>query len=473
MSAAAQRQPFAGRLVMVGFGCIGAGALPLLLRHIDLRPAQLLVISPDAAEVAAARAAGVPALNTALTRDNFHALLEPHLGAGDFLLNLAVNVSSVALISFCQEVGALYLDTCIEPWAGGYVDVALAPAQRTNYALREAALALRRHERRAGPTAVLTHGANPGLVSHLFKQALVNMAQDMGMPAERPVDRAEWAALAQRLNVRVVHIAERDTQVGTVRKAVGEFVNTWSVEAFVDEASQPAELGWGSHEKALPVDGARHATGSLASIYLQRPGAGTRVRTWTPQAGPFHGFLVTHAESISIADYFTVGAGDRPAYRPTVNYAYHPCDDAVLSLHELVGNNLQLQPRQRVLKDEIASGMDELGVLVMGHARGAYWYGSQLTIGQARALCPANSATSLQVTAAVMAGVVWAMQNPARGVVEPDEMPFDEILALCRPYLGNVQGFYSDWTPVARRGSLLEEDLDRDDPWQFRNFRVS
>ena len=457
---------------MVGFGCIGSGALPLLLRHIDLQPAQLLVISPDAAQVAAARAAGVPAVCTALTQDNFRELLEAQLGPGDFLLNLAVNVSSVALIRFCQRVGALYLDTCIEPWAGGYVDVALAPAQRTNYALREAALTLRNDDQ-PGPTAVLTHGANPGLVSHLFKQALVNIAQDTGVPAARPVDRAGWAALAQRLNVRVVHIAERDTQVGAVRKAVGEFVNTWSVEAFVDEASQPAELGWGSHEKAFPADGARHQAGSLASIYLHRPGASTRVRSWTPLAGPIHGFLVTHAESVSIADYFTVGEGARPAYRPTVNYAYHPCDDAVLSLHELAGNDLQLQQHQRVLKDEIASGMDELGVLVMGHARGAYWYGSQLTIDQARALCPVNSATSLQVTAAVMAGVMWAMKNPARGVVEPDEMPFDEILALCRPYLGNVQGFYSDWTPLARRSSLFDEDLDREDPWQFRNFRVT
>ncbi len=456
---------------MVGFGCVGRGALPLLLRHIDMWPAQLLVISPDAEDVAAARSAGLPALCAALTPENFRALLEPRLGPGDFLLNLAVNASSVALISLCQALGASYLDTCIEPWAGGYVDTALRPAQRTNYALREAALALRRTNRQ-GPTAVVTHGANPGLVSHLLKQALVDIAHDTGVPGAHPQDRAAWAALAQRLDVRVVHIAERDTQVGATRKAVGEFVNTWSVEAFVDESSQPAELGWGSHERSFPHDGARHEAGSMASIYLNRPGAGTRVRSWTPLAGPQHGFLVTHGESISIADYFTVGDPAHPAYRPTVNYAYHPCDDAVLSLHELAGSNLQLQQRQRVLKHEIVSGMDELGVLVMGHARGAYWYGSQLTIEQARALCPDNSATSLQVTAAVMAGVVWAMKNPARGVVEPEEMPFDEILALCRPYLGTLQGSYTDWTPLACRGRLFDEDLDLQDPWQFKNFRV-
>ena len=105
----------------------------------------------------------------------------------------------------------------------------------------------------------------------------------------------------------MIHVAERDTQVGTQRKAPGEFVNTWSVVAFVDEGCQPAELGWGSHERRLPADAARHDAGSRAAIYLNRPGAATRVRSWTPRAGPMHGFLITHGESISIADLLTLG----------------------------------------------------------------------------------------------------------------------------------------------------------------------
>ena len=119
------------------------------------------------------------------------------------------------------------------------------------------------------------------------------------------------------------------------------------------EGCQPAELGWGTHERAFPEDGRRHEFGCGAAIYLQRPGAGTRVRTWTPLEGPFHGFLVTHNESISIADYFTVRER-RVRYRPTVHYAYHPCDDAVLSLHELAGKNWQMQDEKRLMMDEIA-----------------------------------------------------------------------------------------------------------------------
>ena len=287
-----------------------------------------------------------------------------------------------------------------------------------------------------------------------------------------PSTRAQWAALAARLGVKVIHIAERDTQVAGIAKTVGEFVNTWSIDGFLSEGLQPAELGWGSHEHALPPDAERHDSGCRAAIYLRRPGASQRVRSWTPNEGAFHGFLITHGESISIADYLTVRDGERIAYRPTVHYAYHPCDDAVLSIHELAGKQWTQQPRQRLLMDEIVTGIDELGVLLAGHAKNAYWYGSRLSIDEARRLAPCNNATSLQVAAAVLAGMVWAIENPDQGLVEPDEMDFRRILEIAGEYLGPVVGRYTEWHPLTGRGALFEEDLDLDDPWQFRNVRV-
>jgi homospermidine synthase len=377
----------------------------------------------------------------------------------------------VALIRYCWEKGAMYLDTCIEPWPGGYIDPTIPLAKRTNYALREEALGLRSGSSRA-PTAVLTHGANPGLVSHLVKQALLNIAGDTGVEAAVPTSRGEWAELAQRLGVKLIHIAERDTQVSTIPKEPNEFVNTWSVDGFVSEGAQPAELGWGTHEKHFPADGGRHEAGSGCAIYLNRPGASTRVRTWTPEAGSFHGFLITHSEAISLADFYTVREHHGVVYRPTTHYAYHPCDDAVLSVHEFAGRNWRLQDRKRILLNEITRGIDELGVLLAGHKKNAYWYGSQLSIEEARQLAPFNSATSLQVTSAALAGMIWAMENPMRGIVEPDEMDFERPLEICRPYLGALVGEYTDWTPLHQRGELFAEDLDRSDAWQFKNVRV-
>jgi homospermidine synthase len=462
---------FAGRIVFVGFGSIGQGVLPLILRHIGTSSDRVSIVTAEDSGRTEAEQFGVKFVKTPLTRENYRQVLGPLLDAGDFLLNLSVDVSSIALIQLARERGALYLDTCVEPWAGGYTDPKATVDSRSNYTMRLQALALRSGAEKT-PTAVLTHGANPGLVSHLVKQALLNIAKDTGVDAGTPQSRESWAKLSQTLGIKVIHIAERDTQVSNVPKAANEFVNTWSVDGFVSEGAQPAELGWGTHEKHFPADGGRHTTGSRCAIYLNRPGASTRVRTWTPQAGHFHGFLITHSEAISLADYYTVMDGERVAYRPTTHYAYHPSDNAVLSVHEFAGNNWHLQDHKRIMMNEITAGIDELGVLLAGHKKNAYWYGSQLSIEEARKLAPYNSATSLQVTAAALSGMIWAMENPNRGIVEPDDMDYKRPLEICMPYLGKVVGKYTDWTPLYQRGELFAEDLDTTDPWQFKNIRV-
>jgi len=460
---------FSGRLVIVGFGSIGQGVLPLILKHLEIDPAKITIVTAEERGHGVAREYGVRFVLKRLTNANYRDVLSPMLGEGDFVVNVSVDVSSLALVELCHEKGAFYIDTCIEPWAGGYTDTSLSPSLRSNYALREAALKLRGE---GHPTAVMTHGANPGLVSHLTKKALLTIAGDSGLKVTRPTDRAGWAALMQSLGVKVIHVAERDTQTTAKPKQPGEFVNTWSVEGFVGEGLQPAELGWGSHEKELPRGGHRHAFGRDCAIYITRPGASVRVRSWTPMEGPYQGFLITHSEAISLADYFTVGEGANPEFRPTVHYAYHPCDEAVLSLHELAGKGWQFSQKPVVAMEEIAAGNDELGVLLMGHSQGAYWFGSRLSIGEARRLMPHNNATSLQVTATVLAGMIWALENPRRGVVEPEEMDFERILEIAKPYLGTLVGEYSDWTPLEHRAELFDEDLDHDDPWQFKNFLV-
>src|SRR3546814_4643071 len=116
------------------------------------------------------------------------------------------------------------------------------------------------------------------------------------------------------------------------------------------------------------------------------------------------------------------------------------------------------------MMDEITSGMDELGVLLMGHKKGAYWYGSRLTIEESRKLAPHNNATSLQVTVAVLGGLIWAIENPKAGPVEADELDHARIMDICRPYLGEMAGAYTDWTPLAERETLFPEDIHRADP---------
>ena len=463
---------FNNRLVMLGCGFIGQGLLPLIFRHININPEQISIITADERGKDVADYYGVSFAVDPLTRENYRDLLDKNLQHGDFFLNLSSDVQSSILIDYCSEHGILYLDTCIDSWLGESTNHNLPVSRRSLYALREEVLVLKEKWKHTSTTSVLAHGANPGVISHLVKQALLNMARDGGNDIDIPGTREAWAKLAQQLDIKVIHIAERDTQISASRKKPGEFINTWSIDGLVGEGLQPAELGWGSHEKYFPADGARHEYGDQSAIYLNKPGASVRVRTWLPLAGPQIGYLITHNESISLASYLTLGSGEKPDYRPTVHYAYHPCDDTVLSIQELQENNWRLQQNKRPISDDIISGIDELGVLLAGNKRGVYWYGSRLDINEARKLAPFNSATSLQVASGVISGMVWAIRNPNRGIVEAEEMDYEEVLSIAAPYWGKLHGEYRDWNPVDGRNTLFPEDIDENDPWQFKNLRV-
>lgn len=467
----------AKRILLIGFGSIGQALLPLLFRHIEVSSKQLTIIAASNESAPIARQYGVQFVSTPLTPDNYRSVLKPLLTEGDFLLNLSVDVDSLALIRLCRENGAIYLDTSIEPWSGGYTDTTKSISQRSNYALREAVLAFGQAKGK-NPTALITHGANPGLISSFVKQALINIANNNininnNELITEPACREDWARLARHLGIKVIHVAERDNQMTSRYRQRGEFVNTWSVPGFISEGLQPAELGWGTHERHWPADGASHGFGCDAAIYLNYPGAATSVRSWTPLEGSYKGFLISHGESISIADHLTLKENGKTVYRPTVHYAYYPCDDALLSLHEMAGRHWQPQGKKRIIRDEIDTGMDELGVLLMGCGGGVYWYGSRLTIQQARQLAPYNNATSMQVAAGVLAGMVWALRNPFEGITEPEELDHKLVLKIAAPYLGELVGVFNDWTPLSNRSRLFNEQLDWNDPWQFSNIRIS
>ncbi len=469
-----------GPVVMIGFGSIGRGTLPLIERHFKFDKSRMVILDPhpegEGVEIIAEH--GVRYIKQAITKSNYKKVLKPLLtngGGQAFCVNLSVDTSSLDIMKFCRELGALYIDTVVEPWLGFYFDTKADNASRTNYALRETV----REEKRKSPggtTAVSCCGANPGMVSWFVKKALVDIAEATGVKFTEPSadDREGWAKLMKKAGVKGVHIAERDTQRTKHPKPLNVFWNTWSVEGFISEGMQPAELGWGTHEKWMPKNARKQKKGNKAAIFLEQPGANTRVRTWCPTPGPQYGFLVTHNESISIADFFTVrDKKGKVTYRPTCHYAYHPANDAVLSLHEMFGNGGKPQPVHHVLdENEIEDGMDELGVLLYGHKKNAYWYGSQLSIEETREIAPYQNATGLQVSSAVLAGMVWALENPQAGIVEADEMDYRRCLEVQLPYLGPVKGYYTDWTPLDGRPGLFQEDIDKRDPWQFRNILV-
>jgi homospermidine synthase len=463
--------------------------LPLLLDHFEFPPESVTVLESrdNRDRVASSLERGVHYRQFEINQENLETTLASLLGDGDLLIDLAWNIGLTELLDWCRDHDVRYLNTSVEVWSPYDDPASASPQERTLYWRH---MALRRQVARwgtnDGPSAVVEHGANPGLVSHFTKQALSEIAEAVlhdGLLVDRHAAIKEalvsqrFNVLAQLLEVKSIHIAERDTQISDRPKEVGEFVNTWSVDGFYEEGVAPAEMGWGTHEKKLPALGLKHeGEGPRNQICLAQMAHKTLVRSTVP-SGPIVGMVIRHGEAFTICDHLTVWEGERAVYRPTVHYAYCPADVAWASFVELEGNDYEYPVRQRIMNDEIISGRDELGVLVMGHPYKAWWTGMRTTIGEARAVAPHQNATTVQVAASILGALQWMLNAPREGVRVPDELPWRDVLDVAIPYVGTLWSGPLDWDPVTTHTDWFDRwsgrALDHDDPWQFTNFLVS
>ncbi len=473
------------RILILGCGAVAQCVLPLLFKHFEFDPKKMTIVSAvnTRDRVGDILAKGASLIVETITKENMDHILSQYAGPGDLTIDLACNIDCGSIIQWCNEHDVLYINTSIEVWNPFEKKGKSSPADYTLYvrhmALREQ---IKKWNNSIGATAVLDHGANPGLVSHFTKKALIDIAQRLieekptfASEIENYIRSNQFGKLAQALGVKTIHISERDTQISSKPKQVNEFVNTWSIDGFLEEGIAPAEMGWGTHERKLPNGAVTHTQGPLNQICLAKPGIQTWVRSWVP-SGPIIGMVVRHGEAFTISDYLTVWDKGCAIYRPTVHYAYCPSDEAMNSLHEMIMNNYNIQPKQRIMNDEIISGTDEVGVLIMGHAFTAWWAGSILEIDESRRLVPKQSATTLQVAASIIAAITWMLKNPRRGVCVPDDLPYQEILDVASPYLGTMISQAVDWTPLKDRATLYEgyttPTPSEEDVWQFETFLV-
>lgn len=453
---------FDGDILILGYGSVGQAILPLILRHIDCDPQQITVIEKDnhrSLFVKRHLGSGVKYMRKEIMEDNYEEELPKLVRPGGLIINCALNIDANSLLQWCMVNDVMQIDTSLERWADDQDENYPDPAKRTLFDTHSK-LRGQLGDTTGKSTCVVTHGANPGYVSHLTKRALLKLANK----GRAPTSREEWAQLMKSTGVKVIHIAERDTQIIDVPKEKGEFVNTWSCEGFWAEGRAPAEMGWGTHENKHPEGGKSQG----GTAFLNAPGVSVLMKSWVPRGGQYNGFLVQHSESITISEYFTTKDGK---FRPSVYYVYQPCDAAITSIHEMRGHELDLQREHRIIKDEIVSGMDELGVLLIGDDF-CFWHGSQMTIEDARNLIEGESATSVQVAGSMLGAIVWMIENPTMGFVEPDDIPFDFVLDIGDMYWAPVVSVKSNWTPSMDKNSLFYREHDSKNPCSFSNFRV-
>lgn len=473
-------------IVIIGNGAVAQCALPILLKEIAVDPSWVTVVDfvDNCHRIQDSLDRGVKFIKYRITKDNYQHILAEHLKSGDILIDLSWNIDTCSLLQWCHDHNVCFVNSSVELWDPYEGAHGKDPRSLTLYARQMAIADLINGWQKKGATAIVDHGANPGLVSHFTKQALLDIAQKIIQ--EKPKDsriaalkdavtRDDFASIAQLTGVKTIHIAERDSQITNNPKKVNEFVNTWSIPGLYEEGIAPAELGWGTHERYAPEGIMFHETGPKNQACLLTKGIDTLVRSWVP-SGEIIGMVIRHGEAYGISERLTVWKGDKALYRPTVHYAYCVSDSALCSLYELKMRQLELQPTLRILEDDIIDGTDELGCLLMGHDYGAWWIGSLLDIHEARRLVPGQNATTVQVAVSVVAAVRYMMQHPQEGVCLPDDLNHREILDFAKPYLGEFISQQVDWSLLDRKPTYIDYEesvIKPEDEWQFVSFLVS
>jgi len=243
------------RVLVLGCGSVAQCVIPLLIRDLKIAASSITIVDfvDNRHRVADAIKRGVKYEIGQVTRENLDSFLAERLAAGDILLDLAWNIDCPTILEWCRMRGVRYLNTSVELWDPYYDMAATHPLDRTLYVRHQAIRKMiSKWGSNKGPSAVVEHGANPGLVSHFAKQALFEISNKIlndgragsrQSAIESALASESFDRLAMLTGTRVIHISERDTQITDQPKEVNEFVNTWSVEGFYEEGVAPAEMG--------------------------------------------------------------------------------------------------------------------------------------------------------------------------------------------------------------------------------------
>lgn len=477
------KKKFNKKILIIGYGSVSQCTLPVLMDKLDVPLENITLIDFEDKSKALKKYTdrGLKYVREKITPENLDQVLSKYVDNEGLLIDLAWNIGANDIIKWCHDHKVLYVNTSVELWDPVEGIFTKSPFEKSLY-WRQMQLRDLSRDWKDAPTAVIDHGANPGLISHFVKQALLDIAARTCADRKvSPQDEEEivhlaknrdFARLAKKLGIKVIHCSERDTQITNRPKEVNEFVGTWSIEGLREEGTAPAEMGWGTHERKLPSLANIPPCGPKNQIFLAQMGINTWVRSWIPDE-EIVGMMIRHGEAFGLSDRLTVWEDGRAIYRPTVHYAYMPCHETLSSLCELRGRNYELQPMIRIMTDEITSGEDTLGALLMGHPYNSWWTGSSLSIDEARSLAPGQNATTLQVAAGIVAAVLWMLENPREGIKLPDDLPHDFVLDIAKPYLGKFISTPSDWTPLKNRKIFFKENpaaKPNPDPWQFENF---
>lgn len=439
-------------VVILGFGSLGPAMLSAIFKSYLITPKQITIVADDDKNKQFAEQYSVDFVVEHIERAKINTQLKRIFAnkKNSVLINLSVTIGSGHLVDFCQENNILYIDSSFEIWAD-QLNTSDMPSVAGCYNTLQRC----KSKSSKGSTAISCHGANPGMVSHFAKKLVHILAEkELGPNIPIPKTSLEWSFLAQQLDIHTFIISEIDTQC-EIHTDVSSLYNTWSIQGFLQEAAEFPCFPFGT--RAFSSDNQKYIKSVANMNYFEPNIASMLYHTlgYSPSYGIFEGMVIPHIEAFSMAKFFGHGLVN---YAPTIYFCYRSCNGALNLAYDAMYNDWCEPEGAFVACDTLSKGIESLGILVLRHNKPAAWYGSEVSVREAKYLTNAN-ATTMQVVGGLMSALCYALTYPDQGVLEPEDLDTHFVLDVAKPYMGNMFFSYAHDPARAKINPHLKHKL--------------
>lgn len=438
---------FDGKIVLIGFGCVGRVLFFMLVRTLKMDFNKFIIIDKQDKinEIKLilkklGNIHNVKFLKYQIIESNYKLIFDSiNLSKNDIIIDCSYMIDTISIMNYCSKHQLSYINSCIEDWDYTTLDDPFKYSLFCKHKkLEKCNTTLPKNF-----NLLVSMGCNPGNVSIWCKIAIDLLAKKKNITTTGK----SHALLAKELDIRTIHISERDTQSSSIPKKMNEYCNTWSSdgECYYEEALGCVEMSIGTHENSQYSNQIYRNKGYAI---FDRKGLDTYAQSYLPYYGRYIGQIIRHDEAYTIGKNLEVFNNNELIYKPSVYYVYHPTNESRMSIEELKERNYKYQDKWRLLTDDIIQGRDILGLtFYLGNGE-IYWIGSLLDINESRDIFENKmdefvNATNTQVVAGFLSGIFQLIEmsknNIYKGLMVPEDLDYNKAFQVQELFLGKFE----------------------------------
>jgi len=456
---------FKNKIVQFGFGAVGKSFFEKVKNEVKFDKDKYFVISRDKLEYTYFLELGGTLGNFIVAnvrRENYKEIFSKYLEEGDILIDFSDNVGTYDFIEWCSNNNVMYLNTGETDWDDNWYSI-FTENLKKNKLINE----VKKDKSINKYPIVLQHGNNPGLVSHFVKAAIEYIVKNQFKKDEylnKLLKEKKFNLLAKELDIKQIHVNDNDYQEVKEEFDKNTLYSTWSIDSFFFEILSEATANIGPHENINYENDCNMIDDKNGFLEFKKIAFDKTGKTYYPK-GKFSGYLVPHEETITISKSLEVKEENNVIYRPTVVFLYSPCNHAIkymenAKVEEYNNQNDLLQdsknnpnsiirgykyPKrtQIVYKENINSGTEYVGVLILGSKFDPVWVGNRIEkhfLYKNKKNSYWQTPTITPVSMSALAAFCWMIKHKNEGgIYFPDDIDdYNEIINFAEKYISKT-----------------------------------